>query len=31
VVVFEGRGVAVNDIQITLILHSHLECDMVLV
>lgn len=28
---YEGRGVAVNDIQITLILHSHLECDMVLV
>jgi hypothetical protein len=28
---YEGRSVEVNDIQITLILYSHLECDTVLV
>jgi hypothetical protein len=28
---YEGSGVAVNGIQITLILYSHLECDIVLV
>ena len=28
---YEGRRVAVNDIQATLILFNHLECDMILV